>query len=86
MKARRSNLLKSQILAVLLWLLGVAVLFAIRIWINSLPGAENRSWMDLLLLLIAYLYFFVLEPLQVLLLGKLNRRSCEKDDSQSPSR
>lgn len=81
MKARRSNLLKSQILAVLLWLLGVAVLFAIRIWVTRLPGAENRSWMDLLLLLIAYLYFFLLEPLQVLLLGRLNRRSREKDNS-----
>ncbi|WP_248804780.1 hypothetical protein [Pseudomonas sp. MWU13-2100] len=76
MRPSLSNLVKSQKIALGLALFGIAALFAAKRlieWALQEPVAE--SWVDLTLVLTAYLYFFMIPVLQAHICKKLRRRA-----------
>lgn len=69
---KRSSTLFST---VLIWLCGVAVLFLIKAAIEFFEGPIAETWIDLTLVLVAYLFFFLLRPLQNWISKRARRRS-----------
>ncbi|MEX5510381.1 MULTISPECIES: hypothetical protein [Pseudomonas] len=49
---------------ILLWLCSVVLLFVIKNVIELFTGPVAETWVDLALVLVAYLMFFLLAPLQ----------------------
>src|SRR5450830_337921 len=84
------NLVKSQKIAFGLALLGIAILFAAKRlieWALNEPVAE--SWVDLTLVLTAYLFFFMIPALQAHISKKLRKRAArmkkQAPDQVTPS-
>jgi len=61
-----------------LWLCGVALLFLIKVVIEMFKGPIAETWIDLTLVLIAYLFFFLLEPLQTWVANRMRKRAKRK--------
>ncbi|CAD5201604.1 hypothetical protein [Pseudomonas sp. FEN] len=84
MRPGLSNLVKSQKIAFGLALLGIVVLFGAKRlieWALDEPVAE--SWVDLSLVLAAYLYFFMIPALQAHISKKLRRRAARRQKRQA---
>lgn len=64
MQDRRSNRAGSLCITLALWFSGVALLFLIKAVIEWVHGPIAETWVDLTLVLSAYLFFFLLKPLQ----------------------
>jgi len=79
MRPSLSNLVKSQKIAFGLALLGIAALYGAKRlieWALEEPVAE--SWVDLTLVLTAYLYFFMIPTLQAHIGKKLRKRAARR--------
>ncbi|WP_052451265.1 hypothetical protein [Pseudomonas batumici] len=79
MRPSLSNLVKSQKIAFGLALAGIAALFGAKRlieWALKEPVAE--SWVDLTLVLSAYLYFFMIPALQAHISKKLRKRAARR--------
>lgn len=84
-RANRAHRVGPLFLTAVLWLCGVAVLFLVKAAIESVAGPINNTWIDLALVLSAYLFFFLLDPLQNRVSNLLRRRARRKSRSQQTS-
>lgn len=75
MQHKRSNRARSLLFTVMLWLCGVALLFLIKVGIELFEGPIAETWIDLALVLTAYLLFFLLDPLQTWISHRLRKRT-----------
>jgi hypothetical protein len=75
MRHRFSNRARPLLFSVGLWLCGVAVLFLIKAGIQVFEGPIAETWIDLALVLTAYLLFFLLDPLQAWITHRLRKRA-----------
>ncbi|MGA8138103.1 MULTISPECIES: hypothetical protein [Pseudomonas] len=89
MRPSLSTLVKSQKIAFFLALFGIVALFGAKRlieWALKEPVAE--SWVDLTLVLAAYLYFFMIPTLQAHISKKLRRRAarlrCQASNQATP--
>ncbi|MFO2466363.1 hypothetical protein OOJ96_23710 [Pseudomonas sp. 15FMM2] len=85
MQGRLSNRAKPLFFTVALWLCGVAVLFLAKATIESIGGPISKTWIDLALVLTAYLFFFLLDPLQHWISNQLSKRARRKSRSRQTS-
>ncbi len=85
MQGRLSNRARPLFLTAVLWLCGVAVLFLVKAAIESVEGPINKTWIDLALVLTAYLFFFLLDPLQNRVSNLLRKRARRKSRSRQTS-
>jgi hypothetical protein len=60
---------------IVLWLCSVALLFIIKNVIELYTGPVAETWIDLTLVLAAYLMFFLLAPLQSWIQRKAHKRA-----------
>lgn len=72
--------LRPILLNALLWLCGVALLFAAR----TFSGPTDEGWLDLALVLIAYVLLFLLGPLQKHLHRRLRKRLQRRQNRHRP--
>lgn len=72
-------------LTIVLWLCGIALLFLAKAIIEAYRGPIAETWIDLALVLTAYLFFFVLEPLQRHVSNKMRKRARRKEQSRAQS-
>lgn len=75
MQHKLSNRARPLFFTVLLWLCGVALLFLIKVGIELFEGPIAETWIDLALVLTAYLLFFLLDPLQTWISHRLRKRA-----------
>ncbi|WP_431750436.1 hypothetical protein [Pseudomonas sp.] len=75
MQDKRSNSMRPLCITIVLWLCSVALLFIIKKVIEIFTGPVAETWIDLTLVLAAYLMFFLLAPLQNWLRRKSNKRA-----------
>ncbi|MGY2288607.1 hypothetical protein ACW9H6_02805 [Pseudomonas sp. SDO528_S397] len=75
MPAKLSNRTRPLFFTLSLWLCGVALLFVIKAVIEQVQGPIAETWIDLTLVLAAYLMFFLLEPLHARLVLRQQRRA-----------
>ncbi|KAF1005870.1 MAG: hypothetical protein GAK32_02574 [Pseudomonas fluorescens] len=78
MLGKPSNRTSPLFFTLVLWLCGVALLFALKALIEVFWGPIAETWMDLSLVLAGYLLFFVLEPLQTWAGNRLRKRARRK--------
>ncbi len=64
MQDKRSSNMRPLFVTILLWLCSVVLLFVIKNVIELFTGPVAETWVDLALVLVAYLMFFLLAPLQ----------------------
>ncbi len=64
MQDKRSSNIRPIFITILLWLCSVALLFVIKHVIELFTGPIAETWIDLTLVLVAYLMFFLLAPVQ----------------------
>ena len=64
MQDKRSSHMRPLFVTILLWLCSVVLLFVIKNLIELFTGPVAETWVDLTLVLVAYLMFFLLAPLQ----------------------
>jgi hypothetical protein len=84
MQGRFSNRARPLFLTVLLWLCGVALLFLVKAGIEAFKGPIAETWIDLTLVLSAYLLFFLLEPLQNWIANRSRKRARRKAVCSQP--
>ena len=75
MQHKLSNAMRPLLLNTALWLSGVALLFLIKDVIEEVSGPIGGTWIDLTLVLTAYLLFFILDPLQSRVNRHLRKRA-----------
>ncbi|WP_348750786.1 hypothetical protein [Pseudomonas rhodesiae] len=75
MQHKLSNAMRPLLLNAALWLSGVALLFLIKDVIEEVSGPIGGTWIDLTLVLTAYLLFFILDPLQSRVNRHLRKRA-----------
>lgn len=85
MQGRLSNRARPLCLTAVLWLCGVALLFLIKAVIESVDGPIGETWIDLTLVLAAYLFFFLLAPLQNWISHRSRKRERRKNRSHQTS-
>lgn len=85
MQRRISNLARPLVFTVVLWLCGVAVLFLIKAAVEAVEGPISKTWVDLTLVLAAYLFFFMLDPLQQWTANRLRKRARRKSRYEQAS-
>ncbi|AZE73379.1 hypothetical protein C4K00_3152 [Pseudomonas synxantha] len=64
MQDKRSSHMRPLFVTIMLWLCSVVLLFVIKNVIELFTGPVAETWVDLALVLVAYLTFFLLAPLQ----------------------
>ena len=64
MQDKRPSTMSPLFVTILLWLCSVVLLFVIKNVIELFTGPVAETWVDLALVLVAYLTFFLLAPLQ----------------------
>lgn len=75
MQNKLSRAMRPLLLNAALWLSGVALLFLIKDVIEEVSGPIDGTWIDLTLVLTAYLLFFILDPLQSQVSRHLRKRA-----------
>ncbi|MBT2372284.1 hypothetical protein [Pseudomonas fluorescens] len=75
MQHKRSSRARPLLFTLMLWLCGVALLFLIKAGIEWFEGPIAQTWIDLALVLTAYLLFFLLDPLQTWVNHRLRKRA-----------
>lgn len=75
MQNKLSRAMRPLLLNAALWLSGVALLFLIKDVIEEVSGPIGGTWIDLTLVLTAYLLFFILDPLQSRVNRHLRKRA-----------
>lgn len=64
MHDKQSSPMRPLFVTILLWLCSVVLLFLIKNVIELFTGPVAETWIDLALVLVAYLMFFLLAPVQ----------------------
>lgn len=64
MHDKQSSTMRPLFVTILLWLCSVVLLFVIKNVIELFTGPVAETWIDLALVLVAYLMFFLLAPVQ----------------------
>jgi len=82
MQHKLSNAMRPLLLNAMLWLGGVALLFVIKDIVEEVSGPIAGTWVDLTLVLMAYLLFFILEPLQHRVSRHLRKRARRRESQQ----
>ncbi|WP_455826808.1 hypothetical protein [Pseudomonas graminis] len=72
--------LRPFLLSAVLWLCGVTLLFAAR----ELSGPTDNGWLDLVLVLIAYVLLFLLEPMQKYVYRRQRKRHQRRENRHRP--
>ncbi len=85
MQGRLSNRARPLAFTAVLWLCGVAVLFLVKAGVEAVEGPISKTWVDLTLVLAAYLFFFLLEPLQQWAANRLRKRARRKSRYEQTS-
>ena len=85
MQRRISNRARPLVFTVVLWLCGVAVLFLTKAGVEAVQGPISKTWVDLTLVLAAYLFFFLLDPLQQWTANRLRKRARRKSRYEQAS-
>lgn len=85
MQGRLSNRARPLAFTAVLWLCGVAVLFSIKAAVEAVQGPISKTWVDLTLVLAAYLFFFLLAPLQQWTANRLRKRARRKSRYEQAS-
>jgi hypothetical protein len=85
MQGRLSNRARPLAFTTVLWLCGVAVLFSIKAAVEAVEGPISKTWVDLTLVLAAYLFFFLLDPLQQWTANRLRKRARRKSRYEQTS-
>lgn len=75
MHYKLSNNLRPLLVNALLWLGGVALLFLIKDVVELYSEPIAGTWVDLTLVLTAYLLFFLLEPIKNAINRRLRKRA-----------
>ncbi|KMT54363.1 hypothetical protein [Pseudomonas fildesensis] len=75
MQDKRPSNMPPLLLKALLWLCGVTLLFLIKDIVEEFSGPIGGTWVDLTLVLIAYLLFFILEPVHAAISRRLRKRA-----------
>ena len=75
MHDKRPNPMRPLFVTILLWLCSVVLLFVIKNVIELFTGPVAETWVDLTLVLVAYLMFFLLAPLQNWLRRRARKRA-----------
>ncbi|AZF15955.1 MULTISPECIES: hypothetical protein [unclassified Pseudomonas] len=84
MHHKRSSTMRPLFVTILLWLCSVALLFIIKNVIELYTGPVAETWIDLTLVLVAYLMFFLLAPLQRWLQRRSRKRARRHVDGHAP--
>jgi uncharacterized membrane protein len=85
MHDKRSSTMRPLFVTILLWLCSVALLFIIKNVIELYTGPVAETWIDLALVLVAYLMFFLLAPLQRWLQRRSRKRARRHVGGQPPA-
>ena len=85
MQRRLTNRARPLVFTVGLWLCGVAVLFLIKAAVEAVEGPISKTWIDLTLVLTAYLFFFLLDTLQQWTANRLRKRARRKSRYEQAS-
>ncbi len=92
MQDKRSSNMRPLFVTIVLWLCSVVLLFVIKNVIELFTGPVAETWVDLTLVLVAYLMFFLLAPLQNWMRRRSRKRARHhlnartSDSSSHPSR
>ncbi|AVE04169.1 hypothetical protein CYL20_06290 [Pseudomonas palleroniana] len=84
MQDKRPNPMRPIFVTMVLWLCSVALLFIIKNVIEIFTGPVAETWIDLTLVLTAYLMFFLLAPLQNWIRRKAQKRARRHLSRPSP--
>lgn len=76
---------RSWTIALLIGLIFLALEVGLRFEIEGTASPAAHSWLDLVLLLVAYVFIFCLKPLQVAIQRKLRRRAFRNHPRKIPS-
>lgn len=78
MQRKRSNSVRPLFLTILLWLCAVALLLLVKDVLEYFTGPIAETWPELALVLIGYLLFFSLAPLQRWVTRRMQKRAKRK--------
>jgi uncharacterized membrane protein YczE len=73
----------SWTIALLIGLVLLALGYGLRLEVEAAVDAADHSWLDLALLLCAYLFAFCLKPIQRTILRKLCQREAHRADQKT---
>ena len=82
MQHKWSNTMHPLMFNTVLWLCGVALLYLIKALVEVFSGPISETWMDLTLVLTAYLLLFVLDPIRTRINRRLHKRARRKQARQ----
>jgi O-antigen/teichoic acid export membrane protein len=73
----------SWTIALLIGLVFLALGYGLRLEVEGAVDTADHSWLDLALLLCAYLFAFCLKPIQKTILRKLGQREAHRADRKT---
>ena len=85
MQHKRSNGMRPLMFNALLWLCGAALLYLIKAVVELFSGPISETWLDLTLVLVAYLLLFILDPIQTRINRRLRKRAQQRLARQDAS-
>ncbi|AZE55680.1 hypothetical protein C4K03_3527 [Pseudomonas synxantha] len=83
MQDKRPSTMRPLFVTILLWLCSVVLLFVIKNVIELFTGPVAETWVDLALVLVAYLTFFLLTPLQNWMQRRARKRARQQVSSHT---
>lgn len=84
MQDKRSSNMRPLFVTIALWLCSVVLLFVIKNVIELFTGPVAETWVDLTLVLVAYLMFFLLAPLQNWIRRRARKRARHHVSNHAP--